>query len=57
MELPEDVLWLIWRMYFTEHVAELFRHKDWWYHTVECRARKGSFHDMVSYMDAECMFV
>jgi hypothetical protein len=53
MELPEDIQMLIWRVYFNEHVLKLFRHKDWWFHTVECRVRKGRFHDMVSYLDAE----
>lgn len=42
------------KQYFTKYVVPCLNHKDWWYHTVKCRANKDIYYTQVPYfIDAE----
>lgn len=41
--LPENVQYEINKIIFSNTIVPCFSHKDWWWHTVICRANKGKF--------------
>lgn len=42
------------KLYFTKYVLPNLNHKDWWFHTVECRANiKEYFTEFPKFIDAE----
>ena len=53
-DLPENVQYNVFKTLFSETVLSYMKHKDWWFHTVKCRANIGQY-KMPSphYIDAE----
>ena len=52
--LPENVQYQVYKLIYTETIVPCFKHKDWWWHTVECRSNKGIFKmDNPRFLDAE----
>lgn len=47
--LPEDVLQLIYKKVYSDSVVPCLQHKNWWWHTVKCRACSS----ITKYADAE----
>lgn len=47
--LPDDIQWYIWKIYFNKYVVPHFQYKDWWWHTVKVRGDVN----ILSYLDAE----
>ena len=35
--LPDDIQWYIWKIYFSKNVVVHFGYKDWWWHSVKVR--------------------
>ena len=40
-DLPESVQYKIFKIIYSDSVIKCLNHKDWWWHTVQCRANKG----------------
>ena len=51
--LPENVQYIINKINFSNVVLPCF-HKDWWWHTVKCRANVGKYKmEKPGFLDAE----
>lgn len=52
--LPENVQYKINKYVFSSTVLPMLCHKDWWWHTVNCRANKGRYKmENPVFLDAE----
>ena len=53
-DLPENVQYMINKILYSSTVIPCFNHKDWWWHTVICRANLGKYKmENPRFMDAE----
>ena len=47
--LPDDIQWYIWKIFFSKYVISHLKYKDWWFHNVKNRSNIS----IKSYLDAE----
>lgn len=47
--LPDDIQWYIWKIFFSKYVVIHFQYKDWWWHRVRCRGDTN----ITWYLDSE----
>ena len=53
-ELPENIHYEINKIIYSHTIVPWFKHKDWWWHTVECRANVGKYKiDCPGFLDSE----
>ena len=55
-DLPENIHYEINKIIYLHTIVPQFKHKDWWWHTVKCRANVGKYkilNNYVGFLDSE----
>lgn len=53
-DLPENIHYEINKINYSRTIIPHFKHKDWWWHNVKCRANVGKYKiDVPGFLDSE----